>query len=95
MLVHFIAFSVSYHCSIKTSCVGVSSCSIDYDLMVYFFSIKDGVEPSPENSVSIRVRTVNPGEATLRLQVTVSSQSRHQVVRNGLLTDEIRIEVCK
>ncbi|PIK54185.1 putative nuclear pore membrane glycoprotein [Apostichopus japonicus] len=54
---------------------------------------EDGVEPSPENSVSIRVRTVNPGEATLRLQVTVSSQSRHQVVRNGLLTDEIRIEV--
>ncbi|KAJ8036585.1 hypothetical protein HOLleu_20604 [Holothuria leucospilota] len=55
--------------------------------------LEDGVEPTPENQVAIRIRTINPGEATLRLQVTVSPKSRHQVVRNGLLTDEIRIEV--
>ena len=52
-----------------------------------------GVSSRAPHNVAMRIRTLNPGEATLRLQVSVASDSFNQVKRNALLIDEIQITV--
>ena len=57
------------------------------------FLFQDGVSTRAPHNVAMRIRTLNAGEATLRLQVSVGSESVNQVKRNALLIDEIQITV--
>ncbi|XP_071512100.1 nuclear pore membrane glycoprotein 210-like [Diadema antillarum] len=54
---------------------------------------EDGIYMRDEHNVAMRVRTKNPGEASLRLQVSPLHPGKNQIYRDQTLMDEIQIQV--
>nr|XP_054758778.1 nuclear pore membrane glycoprotein 210-like isoform X1 [Lytechinus pictus] len=54
---------------------------------------EDGIYSGTEHNIAMRVRTLNPGEASLRLQVSLTQPGRRQIYRDQTLMDEIQIQV--
>nr|XP_006822310.1 PREDICTED: nuclear pore membrane glycoprotein 210-like [Saccoglossus kowalevskii] len=54
---------------------------------------KIGIDSSDENNFGMRLHAINPGQATVRLKVTISQSGHNQILDDMVLIDEVQIEV--
>ncbi|XP_071795697.1 nuclear pore membrane glycoprotein 210-like isoform X2 [Asterias amurensis] len=54
---------------------------------------RQGVSSHPEHNVAMRIHTLNPGEASLKLRATFHPATPTQAITTNLLIDEIQLQV--